>query len=73
MDFVDAAKGLLPWDAPLSNFMYGGQMTATFHIGNALLRNNLTKLDINPNTGKAIGFSKDNNPLSYTPGPGWYL
>ncbi len=73
MDFVYAAKGLLPWDAPLSNFMYGGQMTATFHIGNALLRNNLTKLDINPNTGKAIGFSKDNNPLSYTPRPGWYL
>lgn len=73
MDFVDAAKGILPWDAPLSNFTYGGQMTATFHMGNALLKHNLDKLDIDPTTGNAIGFSQKDNPLTYTPRPGWYL
>ena len=73
MDFVDAAKGLLPWDAPLSNFTYGGPMTATAHMGNALVKNNLNKLDIDPATGKAIGFSEKNNPFSYNPRPGWYI
>jgi hypothetical protein len=73
MDWVDAAKGLLPWDAPLSNFTYGGPMTATSQIGNAILNHKMSGIDIDPETGNAIGFTEKNNPLTYRPRPGWYL
>jgi predicted dehydrogenase len=72
-EFVDAAKGVLQWNAPLSNFTFAAPLAATVQMGNALLRSGLNHLDIDPATGNAIGFRKENNPLGYTPRPGWYI
>jgi len=48
LDFLDAAKGILPWNAPLSNFTYSGPMTATVLMPNFMLCNRISTLDIDP-------------------------
>lgn len=71
LDFVDAAKGILPWNAPLSNFTYAGPMTSTVLMPNAMLRNGISQLAIDPGTGAAKD-SGQNAFLTYQPRPGWY-
>lgn len=69
-EFVDAAKGLLAWDAPLSNFTHGGHMTAVSLMGNLALRLNQS-LAIDTN-GKITNVASNNAAMFRTPREGWY-
>ena len=72
-EFVQAAKGLLPWDAPLSNFKFGGNMTGIIQLGNAALKASRHTLDIDPKTGRITNLPEGEDPTTRKPRPGWYV
>ena len=72
-ELVRAAKGQLAWDAPLSNFVFAGHMTAIIQLGNAALKASKPALEIDPRTRRVTNLPSDEDPLTRTPRPGWYV
>jgi hypothetical protein len=70
-EFVQAAKGELPWDAPLSNFVYAGHMTGIIQLGNAALRSSKRVLELDPAAQRVTNLPQ--SVLSRAARPGWYV
>jgi len=70
-EFVQAAKGIIRWDEPLSNFGYAAPFTAVCHLGNISMRLN-AKLKFDTKKLQFKSNHKANALLTRTPRKGWY-
>lgn len=70
-DFVRAAKGEVAWDAPHSNFMYAGNMTAIGLYGNAGLLSGQETIKIDSKSGKILNAKNSDELLKRAARPGW--
>lgn len=71
-EFLAAAKGLLPYNAPLSNFGYGGMLTATALMGNIAARVK-GKLLYDSRKLRFTNSEQANKLLTRNPRDGWYV
>jgi len=68
-EFVDSCQGKLAWNAPLSNFMHGGHMTAVSMLGNVSLR--MGQELLLDSTGTITNVPNHNAAISRVDRPGW--
>jgi predicted dehydrogenase len=71
-EFVMAAKGEIPYDAPLSHFGYAGKLTAVNLMGNIAARVK-GKLLYDAKTQRFSNSDEANALLTRTPRDGWYV
>ena len=71
-EFVMAAKGQIPYNAPLSHFAYGAHLTGVCLLGNIAMQVG-GKLKFDPETLKFTNSEKANRLLTRKPRPGWYV
>jgi hypothetical protein len=71
-EFVLAAKGLIPYNAPLSHFAYGAKLTIFGLLGNVAMRAGSGKLEFDPQTLSIRNNPKANALLSRQPRGNWY-
>ena len=70
-EFVEAAKGNLQWNEPLSNFIYAGHMTAVVNMGNLVLKTKQPAIELDPTTGRILNNSDANQYFGRKPRRGW--
>jgi len=71
-EFVQAAKGKLKWNAPLSNFVYAGNLTGVMLLGNVALRTGKT-LILDSKTQRITNLpNSDAALMQRKPRPGWF-
>jgi hypothetical protein len=67
-----AAKGEIPWDAPLSHFGYGGKLTAFALMGNIAARVK-GKLLYDARQHRFTNSAEANRLMTRKPRAGWYV
>ena len=71
-EFIAAAKGEIPYDAPLSHFGYGGKLTAVALMGNIAARVK-GKLLYDAKAKKFTNSEAANKLMTRKPRDGWYV
>ncbi len=71
-EFLMAARGEIPYNAPLSNFAYGGKLTAFALMANIAARVK-GKLLYDATKHRFTNSEKANELMTRKPRPGWYL
>ncbi len=71
-EFIMAAKGEIPWDAPLSHFGYGGKLSAFALMGNIAARVK-GKLLYDPKQHRFTNSAEANKLMTRRPRDGWYV
>ena len=71
-EFLMAAKGEIPYNAPLSNFGYGGKLTAVALMANIAARVK-GKLLFDPKTQRFTNSDQANTLMTRKPRDGWYV
>ena len=71
-EFLMAAKGEIPYNAPLSHFGYGGQLTAVALMGNIAARVK-GKLLYDEKAQRFTNSEEANKLMTRTPRDGWYV
>jgi len=70
-EFLMAAKGEIPYNAPLSHFGYGGMLTAVALMGNIAARVK-GELKFDPKTRKFTNSEEANKLMNRDPRKGWF-
>jgi predicted dehydrogenase len=71
-EFLEAAKGLIPYDAPLSHFGYGAKLTSSSLMANIAARVK-GKLLYDSRTLRFTNSDRANELCTRKPRPGWYI